>query len=127
MQISSTERNTSFTNTIDGLISRDTQHVPEKAWVHFLQDHYVLLLQHSVYVVLDEKALLRYQYRISDYLRDTGLTLGADQAFRVVNRLHSDLDFNMSITGVYLPSEDYVDELRKLYATNKRLVAMLDE
>ena len=119
MQISSTERNESFTVTIDTLSSRARLHVPEPDWVHFLQDHFEKLRENSTYMTLDEKTMLRYQYRISDFLNDLQKTLGCDQAFRIANRLHSDLDFNLSLEGVHIPSEAYLSELRMRYLTNK--------
>lgn len=120
MITSSTDRNTSFVDRIGKLISRASLHIADDAWVHFLQDHYTQLKENSTYVTLDEKTLLRFRYRISDYLTDKQYQLGIDQAFRVVNRLHSDLDFNLSLTGVYLPDMRYVSELRKIYGTNQK-------
>ena len=123
MQISSSERNTSFTAVIESLVARETQHVQDPEWIHFLQDHFEQLRASSTYLALDEATMLRFQYRIADFLAEKKYVLGIDQAFRIVNRLHNDQDFNVSLTGVFLPNSIFVSELRRKFVTNKAMYA----
>ena len=126
MQISSTERNESFVTTIDYLSTKHTAHVAEAEWVHFLQDHFEQLRANSTYVTLNEQTMYRYRYRICDFLESVPVSRGCDQAFRIVNRLHNDLDFNLSLEGVYIPDERFISELRVRYVTSKAIYASLN-
>ena len=123
MQVSSSDRNVSFTEAIGTLVDRQTQHVQDSEWIHFLQDHFEQLRANSTYFPLDETTMLRFQYRILDFLTEQKYVLGIDQAFRIVNRLHNDQEFNTSLTGVYLPDSTFVSELRRKFVTNKAMFA----
>lgn len=118
MQISTSEFNASFSTVIDKLFKRETQNLTDDDWIHFLQDHRDLIKKTSKYLELDEQTMYRYRYRIRDFLTNKGYVLGAEQAFRVVNRLDSDLDFDLTLTGVWMPDDSFISELRRKYATN---------
>ena len=45
--------------------------------------------------------------------------MGTDQAFRVVNKLHSEMEFTLDLGEVYIPDAAYVRELRNKYTTVK--------
>ena len=119
MLVSNTDQNESFTVEIERKIKSLPHMVTDDAWIQFLQDHYQELKEHSTYIQLTEAILYRYRYRISDYLLEQhNLRLGPEQAFRVVNRLHNDMDFNLGLLGVWVPDISYVTELRHRYSTN---------
>lgn len=117
------ERNTSFTSYLKQKISRQKQMVLEDDWIIFLQDHKEIIKENSTWEELTEATMKRYQYRIRDFLLDRKHQFGMEQAFRVVNRLHSDMDFVMGLDGVWIPNDKYITELRDQYYTNKQLEA----
>lgn len=122
MLTSSTSENVSFVETIYDKINQHTHTVCEDEWIHFLQDHYLELKEHSTYVALNEATLYRYRYRIADYLAEQhNMKFGTEQAFRIVNRLHNDQDFKLGLLGVWVPDVSYVSSLRHRYSTNKAM------
>ena len=123
MQVSSSDRNVSFTEAIGFFSYRQKQYFKDSYFIHFLQDHFEQLRVNSTYFPLDETTMLRFQYRILDFLTEQKYVLGIDQAFRIVNRLHNDQEFNTSLTGVYLPDSTFVSELRRKFVTNKAMFA----
>ena len=118
MQISSSKDNTPFSDVLRKLISRESQNLPSEDWIHFLQDHRMLIEQNSTTYTLDEETMLRYRYRIRDFLKEVaGYRSGMEQAFRVVNRLHNDQEFDLRLTSVFIPNNNFVTELRRMYNT----------
>lgn len=120
MYVSNANTNRSFASTIRSNLSGRPFHLTESAWIRFLQDHLVLLRQHSTVVQLTEATMNRYQYCINSFLEeDQNQVVGTDQAFRVVNKLHSEMEFTLDLGEVYIPDAAYVRELRNKYTTVK--------
>lgn len=91
----------------------------EDGWVQFLYDYRDFIKANSDYRLLNEATMNRFQYRIRDYLLDLGLPGSLDQAFKIVNRLGGDIEFNHSLTGVYVPRVAYLTKLKRAYSTLK--------
>lgn len=120
MYVSNANTNRSFATTIRSNLNGRPFHLTESAWIRFLQDHLVLLRQHSTVVQLTEATMNRYQYCINSFLEeDQNQVVGTDQAFRVVNKLHSEMEFTLDLGEVYIPDAAYVRELRNKYTTVK--------
>lgn len=120
MYVSNANTNRSFAATIRSNLNGRPFHLTESAWIRFLQDHLVLLRQHSTVVQLTEATMNRYQYCINSFLEeDQNQVVGTDQAFRVVNKLHSEMEFTLDLGEVYIPDAAYVRELRNKYTTVK--------
>ena len=120
MYVSNANTNRSFATTIRSNLNGRPFHLTESARIRFLQDHLVLLRQHSTVVQLTEATMNRYQYCINSFLEeDQNQVVGTDQAFRVVNKLHSEMEFTLDLGEVYIPDAAYVRELRNKYTTVK--------
>ena len=120
MYVSNATTNKPFTNTIRAHLRERPFHLTESDWIQFLQDHRILLRQHSTIVSLTEALMNRYQYCINSFLQENQNTVvGMDQAFRVANKLHSEMEFTLALGEVYVPSVTYVRELRNKYTTLK--------
>ena len=115
---STSDQNTSFTSILKNKITHETSNRPDEGWIHFLQDHFFLLRAHSTYVPITESLMIRYQYRIRDFLEENHSSAQFEQAFRAANRLDNDMEFTSALSGVYVPERTYVDSLRRLYTTN---------
>lgn len=119
MQISNTERNVPYTKQIERTLNNEILSLPSDEWIQFLLDHREELLKRSTHVALTEEVMYRYRYRILDYLHDVhGHTQGADQAFRIINRFHSDMDFDLDLKECWVPSREQLTQYRSSYQTN---------
>lgn len=125
LYLSDSSDNQSYSKKMQYDLKQDTLSCPEDAWVHYLQDHRELIRENSEVVVLTEQEMRRYAYRIRDFLAYKKLTPSLTTAFRVVNRLHNDMDFTLALHSVYLPKSRYINELYRQYNTNKNQYAKL--
>lgn len=114
-----------ITNSTNG---KNTLHT-EDDWLQFLYDHREWLANQSgtTTVEIDESTMLKYRYRIEDYLVDI-LQLPSSLAlpFRIINRFCSNLDFNLKVTSVIVPTNSDVQRLRKQYQVIQTKLKKLD-
>lgn len=116
--LSNSTANRSFRDEVDTTINRETLSLANDAWIQFLLDHRSMIIEHSKLVEISQETLYRYRYRIRDYLKEVHSdNYGLDQIFRIINRLYNDLDFNLTLTHVYVPDTQYCLNLRKKYQT----------
>lgn len=123
MLISNTSSDTSFSRWINqkSKSQKYSNHLTDDGWIQYLLDHRKWLRERSVRVILTEATMLRYRYRIRDFLTHIDYARAdSDQAFRIINRLHGDIDFNLDLRYVYVPRSTDVSELRKSYNTYKK-------
>lgn len=114
-------RTKSYTTEMKSIAKRYPCTVDDPAWLHFLADSRSWLIQRSTIVTVTEAMMLRYAYRIRDYLADQrDCNVGCEQAFRVINRLGSDLDFNSNLNFIYVPKDTAVKYLRDKYNSVKQ-------
>lgn len=116
---SESDNNYSYTTDIAKRISNQNLCVSEDAWITFLQDHRYLLRENSNIIYLTEAIMNRHQYCIRSFLKeqtDEG-TANLEQAFRIANKLHSEMEFTIELGYVYVPTVSYVTELRNAYTT----------
>ena len=102
MYISNSKTNTSFSNSIYKSINSEYLHMADPAWILFLQDHRDLIKSHSTTYTLTEE--------MHSFAR-------LDQAFRVVNKLHSEMEFTLELGTVYVPDAAYIQVLRNEFMT----------
>ena len=118
MYISNSKTNTSFSNSIYKSINSEYLHMADPAWILFLQDHRNLIKSHSTTYILTEEIMNRYQYCIRSFLTEEMHSFaGLDQAFRVVNKLHSEMEFTLELGTVYVPDAAYIQTLRNEFMT----------
>lgn len=117
MLISNNKSNQSFTGVMQYLINTYTLNEADSDWVHYLQDHREYIQERSNKVTIDPSEMVYYRYRIRKYLQHRGNSVDCELAFRLINYIKSDLDFNESITEVYIPPVSVIRELQRSYAT----------
>lgn len=117
--ISDSDKNKSYRLKIDEMINRHTLSLAEWEWVQFLMDHREEILEkHSTIVEVTQEELYRFRYRLSDYLNEKfNMLKGEDQCTRIINRFYNDLDFNLTVSKLYIPDQNYLEILRKEYQT----------
>ena len=116
---STSENNVSFSQYLTQTIRGEDLHMAYAPWIQFLQDHRILIRkEHSTIIPLTEQIMDRYQYRIRSFLSEhLNYTKEMDQAFRVVNKLNSEMDFTVALQEVYVPDPAYISELRDSFIT----------
>lgn len=119
MEISNSPHNTPYSQKIQRTFDYEIHALNDDDWLQFLKDHKEQIKENSVLETLTEEVMYIYRYRIRDYLRGHGRNKGMEQAFRIVNRLYSDLDFDLTVSAVYIPMNEYLNELRQQFNTNR--------
>lgn len=91
----------------------------DPGWVLFLRDHRELLKasKTTTLEVLTEADMRIYEYRIREYVKYKTNVPELELAFRIINRIGSDLEFNSSLQHVWIPSVASIKELYQLYLT----------
>lgn len=119
MIISQSDSNAPFSQYLTSIIRNEELHMSYGPWIQFLQDHRMLIREkHSTVMTLTEQIMDRYQYRVRSFLNEhLNYTKDLDQAFRVVNKLNSEMDFTLSLQEVYIPDPAYISELRDSFIT----------
>lgn len=126
MIISNSDENTSLSVALQSQIDNDKFLDPDSAWLHYLQDHRSLIRQHSSVVTINETKLLTCRYRIRKFLRDNDISDDLELVFRVINRIPDEQMFTeKNYDRVYIPSKQYIEELRKMFRTLKSKVDKL--
>lgn len=113
MITSTSDYNVSFFDVLRNTIRGESLRGAYGPWIQYIQDHRMLIRKyHSTKMKLTEQIMDRYQYRIRSFLRDEAKTSDeADQVFRVINKLHSEMDFTLALGEVYIPHIAYIREL----------------
>ena len=88
-------------------------------WIIFLQDHRANLRYNSKLVTLGEKDMFYYRYRLRKYLQEKHNEANIELAVMVANRFKTAMDFNLSTQALYVPTLEYVRNLRCIYKTIK--------
>ena len=119
--ISKGSHNRSFTKAIDALTRGRLTTIPDPKWFQFLLDHdrYISYYPTTKPLLVTETLMTRYAYRVRDYLLDHA-DVSVELAFRIINRLEDDKDFNFSLVGdvLLVPKSDLILELYSQYKTN---------
>lgn len=126
MQISKSELNTSFSKIIKDKKANEIYSKDEDAWRQFLLDHREIIRKNSTFYKLKEEEMLRYRFRIRDFLAARSYKPGYDQVFRIINRIHNDLEFDVGRYGVWLPDINQMFDLRQTFNTENTLRKSLD-
>lgn len=120
--ISNGAYNSSFRNKLTSLTKMNVTSVPDPKWFQFLLDHdsYISHYSTTTPVIVTETLMSRYAYRVRDYVVDHA-DFTVELAFRIINRLEDDRDFNFSLVGdvILLPKSALITELYSQYRTNQ--------
>lgn len=108
---------TSYTAKMAGYISRNNYFLSDDLWIQFLQDHREILKASATYYEITEELMVKYKYRVRDFVVEKLGSINYEQPFRVLNRLGSDLEFSISLIGVYIPNIQTIHTLRNQYNT----------
>ena len=120
METSTSSDNSSYTTKINRIITNSIYTREDPAWLQFLQDYTEEIRIHSSIVTVTEALMLRYRYRIRDFLAEqVSIDSGLEQSFRIVNRLSSDLDFNFDVKQVYIPDSTYLETIYRAFRTRQ--------
>ncbi len=127
MITSTSEYNTSFLDYLKNTIFKESMRMAYGPWIQFIQEHRMLIRKyHSTKMRLTEQIMDRYQYRVRSFLKDQiGMLDEADQVFRVINKLHSDMDFTLALEEVYIPEAAYIYEMHDEFITAKSQLTKL--
>ena len=118
MLISDSSRVERWSTWISNKSSKEKNILNDDTWIQYLSDHREWIRLRSEIVVIDDAIMNRYQYRIREFLTDRkGTDVTCAQAFRIVNRLGSERDFNRSLRIVYVPQSKDIVNLRNDYNT----------
>jgi hypothetical protein len=117
MIISNSDSNGSFTENIDYDINNEPLDDVDPDWIQFVQDHREYITTRSTLVEITPNEMVYYKYRIRKYLTYKGYNPGLEMAFRTINHLRNNNDFDEDITKVYLPNSEVLNELRRSYKT----------
>lgn len=120
---SNSTNNRSFSEVLDANITANKFSSYDQGWIHFLYDHYRYIKERSVSAEISEATMRIYQYRVRDYLRDYHRNEELELAFRIINRLPDDKDFNYKITLVYVPTMETIQSLYRSYCTYRSKIA----
>ncbi len=116
MIISQSEKTVPLSKIIDDSMmpAEDT----DTEWLQYIRDHTDLIKNNSTLFFLDAEVMKRYRYRLEDFLFEKRNGIHYRQyasIVRIINRLGCNLDFNESVTEIYLPTPEYITELRSMY------------
>lgn len=127
MITSTSDYNTSFVDKLRHTIFNESMRMSYGPWIQFIQEHRMLIRKyHSTKMKLTEQIMDRYQYRVRSFLKDqAGIIDEADQVFRVINKLHSDMDFTLALEEVYIPRASYIHELHDEFITARSQLTKL--
>lgn len=118
MLISDSSRVERWSTWISNRSSKEKNILNDDTWIQYLLDHREWIRLRSEIVVIDDAIMNRYQYRIREFLTDRkGTDVTCAQAFRIVNRLGSERDFNRNLRIVYVPRSSDIVNLRNDYNT----------
>jgi len=126
MQISKSVYNSSFKEIIKDKYGQESYNVIDQSWLQFLMDYRDIIKKSSTYYKLKEEEMLRYRYRIRDFLVERGYKPMYELIFRVINRLHDNHEFTIDTYGVWLPDMNKMIELKQTYETENTLRKSLD-
>jgi|SRR5574344_595883 hypothetical protein len=116
MLISNSTSNVSYKYSIRSKQEQEQLNDISDSWIQFLQDHTAKIKENSTKVKVTEELMTRYQYRPRMYLKESGGTIGIELAFRIVNRIYTDLDFTTNLANIYIPDSAYITELYRMYS-----------
>lgn len=126
MPISESQQTKSLSEQLVEMNKRDTLNLTDDSWVRFIIDHRELIIENSKLTVVSPEDMYRYRYRIRDFLIEKcNFSKNAEIVFRVINRLYNDMDFDLTISKVYIPDTNYLNKLRGRYATVKSIAKRL--
>lgn len=118
MLISDSNHVERWSTWISNRSSKEKNILNDDTWIQYLLDHREWIRLRSEIVVIDDAIMNRYQYRIREFLTDRkGTDATCAQAFRIVNRLSSERDFNRNLRIVYVPKSSVIVNLRNDYNT----------
>lgn len=120
MLISSSDNNLSYQYQLLAQSDAEALNDPDYEWIHYLQDHRELMRENSTVIAINETNMTLYRYRPRKFLDNVGAKEELEVAFRVVNRIGSDMEFSeYYYDSVYVPNYEYVYDLRRMYVTLK--------
>lgn len=118
MLTSFTEHNVSYVDALENTLDHQILSLDRDDWFQFLLDHREQIRSKATTIKITDELMLRYRYRILDFLNEVhSFSQGGEQAFRIINRLYNDMDFNDSLTEVYIPDAKQLQDLRARYQT----------
>lgn len=128
MLTSKTTMDVRFAQYLDTLNTKNnhSNRLTDDGWIQFLMDHRQWLRDRpkTKIVKINETLMGKYQYNIRDFLgAQNDCRADCEQAFRIMNRLDSDMKFNLDLRYVYVPYVSDVTDLRKSYNTYKKQMA----
>lgn len=109
----------SYSQTYAKYMKSNTFFLSDDGWIQFLLDNTKVLKESSTYMELTEEIMMRYRYRVRDFVIEVLGNINYEQPFKVLNRIGGDLDFSISLLGVYVPDLNTVSTLRNQYNTFK--------
>ena len=126
MLFSESDNNSSFSLDLHAQILADSLLDNNRAWIQYLQDHRQLIIKHSTTATINETVMGTCRYRIKKLLSDMGVNEDLVLTFKIINRIPNDLKFSEKyLESVYIPSHEYIVELRKMYVTLRNKVNKL--
>lgn len=118
MLISDSNNVSPWSDWVNEKVTKEKCILNDDSWIQYLMDHRDWIKSRSEIVVIDDAIMNRFQYRIREFLDDRkGTDINCVQAFRIVNRLGSERDFNRNLRIVYVPCSSDVVWLRNSYNT----------
>lgn len=119
-----------FSDTLTSMQQRDIYNSADSSWKQFLYDHKELIRKKSKrsgYLV--EKDLIKYRYSIRRYVKIFDNTGSIELAFRIVNNLPDNVEFEPNLLGtkVYIPLASYIQELRNEFKTLQAMSKKIDQ
>lgn len=96
---------------------------PDEEWMQMVMDHKENIKDNSNYVDITPDVLNSYRYRPGDYLYEVWhISRSYIWIFKYINDLTTVVDFDIPLTGVYVPSVQYITELRSTYKAKQAMI-----
>lgn len=112
MEVSLSIYNESIAGELERLDTDEAQNSNDPRWWQFLRDHREIIIAQSSWLELTEETMMRYRYRIRDFIVNVlKLPVANEVAFRVINRLGSNSDFNSTLDGCWVPTNAQILDL----------------
>lgn len=95
-----------------------------KRWVQFVSDHKRYIRQNSDIQEFTTFDLVRYKYRPEEFFKDkAGCTADCTWIYLMVNDMRSPEDLNMTVTRLWMPRFDLIQQLRRSFEQSAQISA----
>lgn len=88
----------------------------DEDWVHYVKDHYKLIVASGGWLSLDKFRHNTMKYRLEDFLKDESIDPSISWIILMINQLGSNVDF-ANLERLLIPDLKFIQHLREQYVS----------